>query len=110
MIGGNVIDKPLRLSGLTVEEFRNGRWVLTKNTRVARVMMIVLAFGLALSARAQNPLTEIPAGDEGMVTGPEVGERIPDFAGLNQNATLVGFDDIKGPNGAVVLFHRSADW
>ena len=45
-----------------------------------------------------------------MITGPKIGERIPDFAALDQNGALVGFDDIKGPNGAMILFHRSADW
>ena len=66
--------------------------------------------GVSLSALAQNPLVDIPIGDEDMVTGLEIGERIPDFAGLDQNGTLVSFDDIKGPNGAMILFHRSADW
>ena len=76
-----------------------------------RLMMAALLLAcFALSSLAQNPLTEIPAGDEGMVTGPKIGERIPDFGALDQNGTLIAFDDIKGPNGAMVLFHRSADW
>ncbi len=78
--------------------------------RVTGLMTTIWLSGLALSALAQNPLIDIPVGDEGMVTGPEIGERIPDFAGLDQNGTLVSFDDIKGPNGAMILFHRSADW
>lgn len=45
-----------------------------------------------------------------MITGPAVGERIPDFKGVNQNGELISFDEIKGPNGAMIMFHRSADW
>jgi len=65
----------------------------------------------ALSALAQeNFLTDIPAGSVGMVSGPEIGQRIPDFEAYDQNGNLVGLDDVMGPNGAMVVFHRSADW
>lgn len=50
------------------------------------------------------------ATDENMQTGPAVGEKIPDFDGLDQNDRRVSFDDVKGPNGALILFYRSADW
>ena len=55
-------------------------------------------------------ITEIPAGNENWRTGPEVGERIPDFSAVDQNGVRRSFDDIKGPNGALVYFFRSADW
>jgi len=45
-----------------------------------------------------------------LVTGPDVGEKIPYFRGLDQHGKYRTFDDIKGPNGAMILFHRSADW
>lgn len=48
--------------------------------------------------------------DEGMKTGPAVGETIPGFEAMDQNGRLARFQDIVGPNGAVILFHRSADW
>jgi hypothetical protein len=48
--------------------------------------------------------------DEGMKSGPAVGETIPGFEALDQNGRPVRFQDIAGPNGAVILFHRSADW
>ncbi len=81
-----------------------------KIRRVSGLMTALLLSSFALTARAQNPLTDIPAGDEGMVTGPKIGERIPDFTALDQSGALLSFDDIKGPNGAMILFHRSADW
>jgi len=84
--------------------------------RRATVTVLSLAAGLAGvalltgPALAQNGFGEIPQGDENMATGPAVGERIPDFAALDQNGVRRTFDDIKGPNGALVFFFRSADW
>ena len=53
---------------------------------------------------------EMPASSANWATGPEVGQRIPDFAALDQNGVRRSFDQIKGPNGALVFFFRSADW
>ncbi len=84
---------------------------MAENTRRMTGLTTALLLSVfAFPALAQNPLTDIPVGDEGMVTGPKIGERIPDFAAFDRNGALVGFDDIKGPNGAMILFHRSADW
>ena len=55
-------------------------------------------------------LTDIPAGSRGMVSGPEIGERIPDFEALDQNGDLVSLSDVMGPDGAMIVFVRSADW
>ena len=55
-------------------------------------------------------LTDIPTGSRGMVSGPEIGERIPDFEALDQNGNRVSLADVMGPNGAMVVFVRSADW
>ena len=48
--------------------------------------------------------------DDDEQTGLEVGARIPDFRAIDQNGKAWDFDALKGPNGAVFLFHRSADW
>ena len=42
--------------------------------------------------------------------GPQVGELIPEFHLPDQNGRVWTRDSIMGPNGALVLFHRSADW
>jgi hypothetical protein len=55
-------------------------------------------------------LTDIPTGSRGMVSGPEVGARSPDFEALDQNGNLVSLADVMGPSGAMVVFIRSADW
>ena len=81
------------------------------NTPTARGALLALISSLAATpALAQNFLTDIPAGSRGMVSGPEIGERIPDFSAYDQNGNLVSLGDVMGPNGAMVVFHRSADW
>ena len=72
--------------------------------------MALISSLAAAPALAQNFLTDIPAGSRGMVSGPEVGERIPDFSAYDQNGNPVSLGDVMGPNGAMVVFHRSADW
>ncbi len=42
--------------------------------------------------------------------GPQVGERVPDFSLPDQHGAVQTLDSIMGPNGAMLLFHRSADW
>lgn len=42
--------------------------------------------------------------------GPQVGESVPDFTLPDQNGRERTLQSILGPKGAVVLFHRSADW
>ena len=74
------------------------------------VIAAVSALLLTVSAWGQQ-VFDIPTSlDDNWTTGPAVGERIPDFQGVDQNGVSRSFNDIKGPNGAYVLFHRSADW
>ena len=42
--------------------------------------------------------------------GPQVGEEVPAFNLPDQHGRVWTRDSILGPNGALVLFHRSADW
>ena len=63
-----------------------------------------LLLGLALGAAiTQSPpaLLEI---------GPGLGEAIPRFEAQDQAGRLRTFDDLKGPNGLMLVFVRSADW
>lgn len=52
----------------------------------------------------------IQATNDNYATGPEPGERIPDFALPDQNGTLRRLPDLSGPAGLFLVFHRSADW
>lgn len=42
--------------------------------------------------------------------GPDIGERVPPFEAPDQHGRVQTFDSIRGPNGAVIVFIRSADW
>lgn len=43
-------------------------------------------------------------------TGPAVGTRIPAFELEDQSGAKRGFDSLRGPNGLMLVFMRSADW
>ena len=42
--------------------------------------------------------------------GPQVGEKIPDFALPDQYGKVRTLDSIMGERGAMIVFHRSANW
>jgi len=42
--------------------------------------------------------------------GPQVGEQVPEFSLPDQNGQMRTLESISGPMGAMLLFHRSADW
>jgi len=44
------------------------------------------------------------------IVGPPLGATIPDFSGSDQDGIQQNFATIRGPKGAVIYFHRSADW
>ena len=42
--------------------------------------------------------------------GPQVGETVPDFSLPDQIGEFRNLQSVMGPNGIILLFHRSADW
>ncbi len=42
--------------------------------------------------------------------GPQVGEQVPSFSLRDQNGRVRTLESIMGRNGAMLLFHRSANW
>jgi len=65
-----------------------------------RSILVGLTLGAAVSA------TPPPA----LEVGPAIGESIPRFEAHDQAGRVRTFDDLKGPNGLVLVFFRSADW
>jgi hypothetical protein len=43
-------------------------------------------------------------------TGPEPGQRIPEFVLPDQNGVSRSLVNLTGPNGLLLVFHRSAEW
>ena len=67
---------------------------------------VLAALVLGFPSHAMQSRTRIEVAS----LGPQVGEDIPDFSLRDQNGRVRTRDSILGPNGAILLFHRSADW
>jgi hypothetical protein len=52
----------------------------------------------------------VQATNDGYATGPEPGERVPDFVLPDQGRFFRSLKDLTGPAGLFLVFHRSADW
>jgi len=52
----------------------------------------------------------VRATNDGYATGPDPGQRIPEFALRDQSGAIRTLHDLAGPNGLFLVFHRSADW
>ena len=70
----------------------------------ATVMLAVL---IAAGLPAQTPPAQ-PVDVERL--GPQVGEAVPDFSAVDQFGRTQTLKSITGPNGAMLIFNRSADW
>lgn len=62
------------------------------------------ALGIPTQAMQERTPVDVAA------LGPQIGELAPDFSLPDQNGRVRTRDSILGPNGAILLFHRSADW
>ena len=76
---------------------------------------IVLAIGLAIGLVDRvlddgSDTTESRTPIDVASLGPQVGERVPAFSLPDQNGQIRTLESILGPRGAMLLFHRSADW
>jgi len=73
-------------------------------------LFLIGFLGLASTLSAQDVFDPLDATDDDAQTGIAVGEKIPPFQAVDQNGKSWNFEALKGPNGAVIVFHRSADW
>ena len=69
-------------------------------------LLLIVGFGtlVLLAQRELDPF------DQDVKTGPEVGERIPNFRASDQAGIERDLASVNGPNGAMVFVFRSADW
>ena len=59
---------------------------------------------------AELHAAHVNATNDQYATGPEPGQRIPDFALPDQHGALRSLSNLSGPNGLLLVFYRSADW
>ena len=69
----------------------------------------IVAAGLLLAMPAAPDAQERETVDVSSL-GPQVGERIPDFALPDQYGNVQTLESILGERGAMIVFHRSANW
>ena len=67
----------------------------------------VVAALITAGATAQAPPPQ-PVDVERL--GPQVGGIVPDFSAVDQFGRTQTLRSIMGPNGAMLVFNRSADW
>jgi cytochrome oxidase Cu insertion factor (SCO1/SenC/PrrC family) len=76
--------------------------------------MNTLVAALALAALNQSapvtPVLESAAANPAATAGPAIGAMLPAFELPDQSGARRRFDDLKGPEGLLLVFFRSADW
>ena len=76
-----------------------------------RSLCLITALAVAGWSGDDRPrLAPVPNADRNATTGPAVGARIPAFEAVDQDGKARILDTLRGPNGLVLLFVRSADW
>jgi hypothetical protein len=81
------------------------RPALKENWLMRNVLMAVWLMTAAPVVMAGQPATV----DVGTI-GPQAGQEVPAFDLIDQGGTRHTRESILGPNGAMLLFFRSADW
>jgi hypothetical protein len=86
---------------------RAGGCIVSDLTRALGIACVCLVLAIAIMSAARRPSE--PAIDLSKI-GPQVGQRVPDFSLTDQNGRVETLQSIMGPNGAMIVFFRSADW
>ena len=79
---------------------------MNQQSRRAALAIALAVMALGVGWRAMQSRTPIDVAS----LGPQVGEQVPAFSLPDQNGQVQTLESILGPNGAILLFHRSADW
>ncbi len=79
-----------------------------KPARLSSLVLLLLA-ALPGFGYAQTPAEERAKMDLSRL-GPQVGQPVPDFSLRDQAGTARTLASVMGPNGAMLVFIRSADW
>ena len=82
-----------------------------ENTARIAPMLLAMLTALPLFSQSDPPrLRPLPAVSSGLKSGPEVGQRVPDFRLADQTGALRDLASLRGKNGLLLVFVRSADW
>ncbi len=70
----------------------------------------LLAFAPAVGFAARQQLNTPASSVDLETVGPRVGDALPEFSLKDQGGQMRSLTSLLGPNGAVIVFFRSADW
>jgi len=76
---------------------------MLKNRGALLVLLLAASSIFARQAQQFDP-------NANLATGPNVGQKIPEFSAVDQTGKMQDFDSLKGPHGLVLFFNRSVDW
>ena len=76
---------------------------ISRNVHLLFVTMVVLVLSSAVIAQERQAI-DIAA------LGPQVGDQVPDFSLPDQFGEIQTLQSIMGEQGAMIVFHRSANW
>ena len=76
---------------------------------ISRLAVLALCIGILFSMTSPVNAQEREPIDVAAL-GPQIGEKIPDFALPDQHGRIQTLDSIMGDKGAMLVFHRPADW
>ena len=77
---------------------------------ILAVMVLGVGWGAMQSRSPIDDATEGRTPIDVASLGPQVGERVPAFSLPDQNGQVRDLESVLGPNGAFLLFFRSANW
>jgi hypothetical protein len=69
----------------------------------------LVALVLALCAGVDRNAVDA-GGGQPVTVGPQIGQRVPPFSGVDQTGRTQSLDTALGAKGAMLVFFRSADW
>jgi cytochrome oxidase Cu insertion factor (SCO1/SenC/PrrC family) len=71
---------------------------------------ITLALAPAVGFAARQQSNTLAAAVDIETLGPQVGDALPEFSLRDQRGQARSLKSLLGPDGAVIVFFRSADW
>lgn len=81
---------------------------LAEKAAIMREFGRLRAAGQPISPELQA--AHVNATNDGYATGPNPGQRIPEFTLPDQHGASRSLEDLAGPNGLLLVFYRSANW
>ena len=80
-------------------------------SRLPTIAACVLLSTIVIVAAREGPAAQSPGSTiDPQTLGPKIGERVPDFTLPDQHGQTRTLRSMLGPNGAILVFFRSADW